>query len=98
MCSCSRIALRCGEVDASRSGGAGGASAIVQPRDPELFGRPLSCPIGRDVLVVGMRLGIRLREQLDETLDLEPVRAHEVDLVAVTELEFDLACVRPLDL
>src|SRR6266498_4306595 len=111
MCNCSRMAFRCGDVDASRSGGAGGASATFRVRgvalrslsqrlacDPDLFCRPLSRPIGLDVLVIGMRLGIRLCEQLDETLDLEPVRAQQVDPVAVTELELDLACVRPLDL
>src|SRR6266571_747219 len=97
MCSCSRIALRCGEVDARRSGGDGGASATLA-RDPDLVSGPLARPFDRHVLVVGMHFGIRLRVQLDESLDLEPVRVQKVDPVAVTELELDLACVRPLDL
>src|SRR5712691_10710306 len=96
MCSCSRIALRCGEVDARRSGGDGGASATLA-RDPDLVSGPLARPFDRHVLVVGMYFGIRLRVQLDESLDLEPVRVQKVDPVAVTELELDLACVRPLD-
>src|SRR2546430_16841843 len=97
MCSCSRIALRCGDVDASSSGGAGGASAML-PRDPDLFSRPLPSPLGRHVLVIRVRLGIRRREELDEAFDLEPVRMKKVDPVAVAEVKLDLAGVRPLEL
>src|SRR6476469_2797171 len=94
MCSCSRIALRCGDVDASRSGDDGGASATLAC-DPDLVCRPLACPFGRYVLVVRMRLGIRRRIELDEPVDLESTFAQKVDPVAVSEVELDLVCVRP---
>src|SRR3954463_8454793 len=97
MCNCSRMALRCGDVDASSRGGDGGASATLA-RAPDLLGRPLARPLGRDVLVVGVRLRLRRRKELDETIDLEIVRTEQIDPFAVTELELDPVVTRPLDL
>ena len=44
-----------------------------------------------------MRVGVRSREQLDESLDFEPSCAQKVDPVAVSEVELDLVCVGPLE-
>src|SRR3954468_5953270 len=95
MPSCSRIARRCGDRDANKSGAAGGASAMF-PRGPDLFVRPLPRPLGRHVLVVRMRLGALGRVQLDETLDLEAVLVQQIDPLPVTEMELDLVRVAPL--
>src|SRR4051812_29662496 len=97
MPSCSRIARRCGERDASRGGGAGGASAIALARSPHFFGRPLPRPLGGDVVVVLVRLRVVRRVQLDQALDREVVRAQQVEQLAVREMELDLAGVLPLD-
>src|SRR3954470_401531 len=100
MPSCSRIARRCGDRDASSNGAAGGASATVQrslARDPDLFVRPLARPLGRDVRVVRVCLRTLGRIKLDETLDLEAVLVQQVDPLAVAEMELDLLRVAPLD-
>src|SRR3954464_8733111 len=96
MPSCSRIARRCGDRDASSNGAAGGASATLA-RDPDLFVRPLARPLGRDVRVVRVCLRTLGRIQLDETLDLEAVLVQQVDPLAVAEMELALLRVTPLD-
>ena len=45
-----------------------------------------------------MRLRLRRRKELDETIELEIVRSEEIDPFAVTELELDLVGIGPLDL
>src|SRR5512133_2050912 len=97
MPSCSRMARRCGERDASRSGAAGGASATLGG-DPELLGRPLPSPLGRHVVVIGVRLGPFRREQLEQAVDHEVIRAQELDPIRVPDVELHFMCVGPLDL
>src|SRR5689334_17969184 len=96
MPSCSRIAIRRGDVDASRSGGAGGASATFA-RHPDLFRRPLLAPLCADVAVAVVRLRVLRCEELDETHELETVRAQYVDPVTVAHVEFDFVRVGPVD-
>src|SRR3954466_8507603 len=96
MPSCSRIARRCGDRDASSNGAAGGASATLA-RDPDLFVRPLARPLGRDVGVVRVCLRALGRIQLDEALDLEAILVQQIDPLAVPEMELDLLRVAPLD-
>src|SRR5439155_17751809 len=99
MPSCSRIAIRRGDVDASSSGGAGGASATLA-RDPDLLGRPTPAPIRGHVRVVPVLLRILGRLQLDEALDLEVVAAQEIDPHAVRQVELDSTALldRPFEL
>src|SRR6185436_6670419 len=93
MPSCSRIALRCGDVDASSSG----AASAMFTRDPELLRGPLLRPLRAHVRVVRVCLGVRRREQLDQPLELEVVRTEEVEHLAVGKVELDLAGVLPFD-
>src|SRR6266545_7356280 len=87
MPSCSRIAFRCGDLDARTSGGAGAASAIAFPGLPDLLGRPLARPLGRNESVV--RMGLRRRRclQLDQVENVQAVRAQEPDPIPVREVE-----------
>src|SRR5918999_3836456 len=95
MPSCSRIARRCGLVDASRSGGAGAASATL-PRLPVLLARPPARPVRRDEVVVLVRRSVGGSLDLDQVEDLEAIRAEEADPVAVPEVELH-AAVGPLE-
>src|SRR5919198_5688609 len=92
MPSCSRIARRCGERDAS-SNGAGSAAC-----NPELLRRPPTRPLCGDVVVVLVRLRLVRGVQLDHPLDLEAVVAQQVDLLSRGQMELNLLCVGPLDL
>src|SRR5919204_2017209 len=101
MPSCSRIARRCGEREASSSGGAGGASAMPARRrlrrDPELFRRPPARPLGRDPLVVLVRLRALGCVELDQPVELEAVGAQEVDQLPGWKMELDFLGVWPFD-
>ena len=57
--------------------------------DPDLLAGPLLRPVGGDVRVVLVRLGVGGRLDLDQPLDLEAVRAQQVDPLAVREVELD---------
>src|SRR5512133_4305672 len=94
MCSWCRIAWRWGDLEASRSGGAGGASATLA-YDPEILARPLLPPLGGDSLVVAVVLRVRRRVDLDETFDLETGLVKKVDPVAVGEVVLGALLVRP---
>ena len=79
MRSCSRIARRCGEVD---------ARTRTLPGLPDLLRRPAVRPRPVHPLVPRLRpLGRRL--DLDQILDLETVRAEEPDPLAVADVEVD---------
>src|SRR6266516_602494 len=97
MPSCSRIAIRRGDVDASRSGGAGGASATLAC-DPDLLAGPLPRPVGRNMHVVRVILRVDGRLKLDQSLDLEPRFTQEPNPVAVPQVELgaDLALFLPV--
>src|SRR5215210_5724458 len=96
MCSCSRIALRCGDLEASRSGGAGGASA-TSACYPDLLCRPLVAPLGRDEVVVLRCIRARRCLHLDQVLDLEAVLPQQTDPVAVSEVVFGAVLLGPAD-
>src|ERR671935_1447010 len=91
MPSCLRIARRCGERDASRSG----VPSATFAGYPELFVRPLLRPLRRDVDVVRVRLRVFGCEELDQPLELETIRVQEVELLTVRQMELDLAGVGP---
>src|SRR5438445_5081570 len=93
MPSCSRIARRCRERDASSSGDVSATCAGY----PELFVRPLLRPFRRNVVVVRVRLGVVGCIELDQALELEAVRVQQVEQLAVRKMELDLASVRPLE-
>src|SRR4051794_21624751 len=65
------------------------------PGDPDLFGRPLPSPLGRDVGEARRRAlgGI----ELEEILDVEGVSAEQPDPVASAQGEVDRVVVRPLE-
>src|SRR5439155_23878977 len=96
--SCSRIAIRRGDVDASRSGAAGGASATLA-RHPDFLGRPLSAPLRRNVRVIRVSLCVCRRLELDQALEFEAVLAQQVDQRAMREVELDAAALldRPFE-
>src|SRR5712691_4466009 len=96
MPSCSRIARRCRDRDASTSGVARGASATLA-RLPDLLGGPLSSPFGRDEVVVAVGLRPLGRLQLVESLDLESVRAQDPDPLPVRNVVLDTHLVGPLE-
>src|SRR5436190_5923617 len=98
MPSCSSIARRCGDREASRSGGAGAGSAM-QAGLPDVFDRPAPRPFGVDVVVVLRHRRVRRRFHLEQPLDLEAVRAQQLDPVAVREVVLDSLplVVRPGD-
>src|SRR6188472_4270142 len=58
-------------------------------RDPDFLRGPAAGPARCRVVVVGVRLGVCWRLNLDEVDDLEAVRAKEAHPVAVTELELN---------
>ena len=92
--SCSRIARRCGEVEASRSG----AATLIRSCAPSRSPPPASA--GAHSGVGSARSGaarVRRRLELDQVLDLEAVRAQQADPVAVAEVELDPVLVGPLE-
>src|SRR6478752_7665281 len=95
MCSCSRIALRCGDVDARRSGAAGGASATFTG-DPEILARPLLRPLDRDKIVVRVRRALVRRAQLTQLFEIEAVSPKQTDPLTVRRVIFDTQFTRPL--
>ena len=95
MRSCSRIARRCGEVEASTSGVASAAHRFL--RDPDLLGRPLARPLGREGVVVRVVDGIVGRVQLDEVGDVEAACAGGGEKLAVRQLPLDAELAGPLE-
>src|ERR671936_1263315 len=96
--SCSRIARRCGDVDARRIGGTGVASATF-PGHPDLLAWPATGPLGRDERVVAGILCVGRSLKLDQPLNVEAVRPEQVDPDAVREVELDAAALldRPVE-
>ena len=91
--SCSRIARRCGDVEARTS--ARPVTRASRATQISSHGHLLR-PLGGHVGVVVVRLGVRGRLDLDQPLDLEAVRAQQVDPLAVREVELD-AALGPLE-
>src|SRR5215216_5587931 len=58
-------------------------------RFPDLLGRPLARPVGRDEVVIGVILRGLRRLQLPEAFDLEPSLSQEPEHVSVGEMELD---------
>src|SRR6266550_3191827 len=73
------------------------ASGSSLPRHPEILGRPLPPPVAGNEVLVGSVAHLLGRVQLVQRLDLEAVRAQNLDPLAVCRVVFDAVLAGPLE-